>query len=159
LRQSTWACAAAVSTTSPPIAEYDRVGEVAPMTGPPGCTRRWTGGNLINLAGGLAALGLPVVVMLIFFQHDLRGGTPADYRNLSSVVEPTRPNARSFTVGECLPGTITPWGSPRPDEYSGNATVTILSCRSQTRAVTLLLSYLAVAALALTVLYWWKRRS
>lgn len=129
------------------------------MTEPPGCTRRRTGGNFIKLAGALAALSLPVVAMLIFFQHDLRGWTPADYRNLSSVVEPTRPGARSFTVGECLPGTITPWGSPRPDEYSGNATVTILSCRSQTRAVTLLLSYLAAAAaLVLAVLYWVRKR-
>ena len=112
----------------------------------------------MKLAGGAAALGLPVVATLIFFQHDLRGWTPADYRDRSSVVEPTRPSARSFTVGECLPGTITPWGSPRPDEYSGNATVTILSCRSQARAVTLLLSYLAAAALALAVLYWMRKR-
>lgn len=109
-------------------------------------------------AGGLAVLGLPVVATLIFFQHDLRGWTPADYRNRSSVVEPTRPSARSFTVGECLPGTITPWGNPRPDEYSGNATVTVLSCSSQARAVTLLLSYLAAAASVLAVLYWMRRR-
>lgn len=49
---------------------------------------QWTGESPAKLAGGLATLGLLIVAVLIFFQHDLRGWPPANYRDLTSVVQP-----------------------------------------------------------------------
>ena len=112
----------------------------------------------MKFAGGFAAGVLLIVAALIFLRHDLRGWTPANYREPSSVVESTRPNARRFAVGECLPGTISPWNSPRSGEYSGNSTVTVLSCRSKSRAVWLLLAYLATVALAFATTRWMRKR-
>lgn len=106
----------------------------------------------------VAMTALTLLLLFIFFQHDLRGWTPADYRKPSSIVEPIRPDGRGFVVGDCLPGTIAPWTTPRFGEYSGSATVTVLTCRSRSSALKFLLAYLVVLTLIFAALRWRRAR-
>lgn len=92
----------------------------------------------------LSLAGLLALICWIMLQHDLRGWPPADFRNPSAIVSRIGTDGRDFTIRECLPGTIHPWNNPRADEYHGHATATVLSCRSRTSALFLLLGYLAI---------------
>jgi hypothetical protein len=103
-------------------------------------------------ANGLVAVGMIFVSAMIFLRHDLRGWTPSNPGDPRSVVEPIRPTDRGFSVSDCLPGTVSAWNLPQSDELNGDATATVLSCRSQERAILMALVYLAAAALGLALL-------
>lgn len=110
-------------------------------------------------AAALAFVGFCLMVPFVFFHHDLRGWTPAVLNDPSLTVEPIRPGARGFTLGECLPGTLSPWEVPRSADGAGNATLTVLSCSSRSRASVLLLCYGAVLALSFGIAIFLRRRS
>ncbi|MDR7231784.1 hypothetical protein J2X45_002887 [Caulobacter sp. BE264] len=102
-------------------------------------------------ANGLVAVGMILISALIFLRHDLRGWTPSNPGDPRSVVEPIRLTDRRFSVSDCLPGTVSPWNLPQSDELNGDATATVLSCRSREHAILLALAYLAAAALGLAL--------
>lgn len=87
----------------------------------------------------VVVLGL-VVARVQFLNPDLRGWTPSDPHDPASVVEPTLLGGAAFTVGECLPGSVRPWDTPTAEEYSGTATLTVLTCRSQSSAIRIALT-------------------
>lgn len=108
--------------------------------------------------GVLAFIGLVLAAAVLFLRHDLRGWTPADPDNPAAMVEPALPGAAAFAIRDCVPGTVSPWGTPTAAEYSGSATVTVLTCRSRSSAIAIGLAYLAVAAAALVILVAARRR-
>jgi hypothetical protein len=108
---------------------------------------------MLKMLGVLALLGLVPLGVRLYLHHDLRGWPPADRGNPTAVVQPTRPEAGTFTIGDCVPGTVYPWDTPRPDEYSGTATVTVLSCRSRSSAIKAALAYAAVAVFVLGLVH------
>jgi hypothetical protein len=108
--------------------------------------------------GVLAFVGLVVTAAFLFLRPDLRGWTPADPDNPAAMVEPALPGMAAFAIGDCVPGTVSPWDSPTAAEYSGSATVTVLTCRSRSSAITIGLAYLAAAAAALVILVAMRRR-
>jgi hypothetical protein len=114
----------------------------------------------MKILSAVALLGFVALGALLFLRHDLRGWPPADRGNLQAVIKPTHPGAGTFTISDCVPGSVDPWDTPRSDEYSGTATVTVLSCRSRASAIQALLAYAAVAIFVLALLHrigWGKR--
>jgi hypothetical protein len=102
---------------------------------------------------GLAVVGLgSAVAAFLFLKHDLRGWTPPDPGNPAAVVEPARPGDAAFTIGECLPGSVNPWNAPTAEEYSGSATVTVLTCRSRSSAIAIMLACGGAAIAVLVIL-------
>lgn len=99
----------------------------------------------------VAAITFALMIAFLLVRHDLRGWTPADYSNPSTQVEATFAGANSFRIADCLPGTVDPYGDPTPEEYSGTATVTVLSCRSKLSAIAVVLGYVAVALAGLAL--------
>jgi hypothetical protein len=99
-----------------------------------------------------AVAGLVLVAAILFFRSDLRGWTPADPGDPAALVQPVDAAGAAFTIGDCVPGTVDPWGTPTSAEYSGSATVTVLTCRSHSSALTIELTAIAVAAVALVIL-------
>lgn len=109
--------------------------------------------------GALASIALVVIAAMLFLRHDLRGWTPnGDPHNPATVVEAARPGGAAFAIAECVPGTIDPYDTPTLDEYSGTATVTVLSCRSRSSAIAVILAYVIVAGIALVILRAERRR-
>lgn len=102
-------------------------------------------------ANGLVAAGMILISAVIFLRHDLRGWTPSHPSDPQSAVEPIWLTDRRFSVSDCLPGTVSPRSLPHSDELKGDATATVLSCRSRKRALLLALVYLASAALGLAL--------
>jgi hypothetical protein len=107
---------------------------------------------------GYAAIGAVFVIAAIFLRHDLWGWTPSDLSYPASMVSPLKPGDRRFALRDCLPGTIRPWTLADIDEHNGNATTTVLSCRSRSSAVTLLVAYFALVALVLVARPVWRGR-
>ena len=99
----------------------------------------------------VAAIAFALFAADQYFRHDLAGWTPdGDYSSPSTRVEATLPGAQDFSIADCVPGTVDPYGAPTPEEYSGTATVSVLSCRSKSGAITRSLSamlFLTVAGL------------
>lgn len=114
--------------------------------------------SLVKFSAILALLSFIFVTTYIFRVHDLRGWAPTEPKSLTAVVAPTRTRDRGFTLTECLPGTVTPWTLPQAREYNGDATATVLSCRSRSSAMTLMLVYLLFSALGLVAHLGWKNR-
>jgi hypothetical protein len=117
---------------------------------------------MLKVLSVLALLSLVPLGARLYWHHDLRGWPPADRGNPTTVVQATRPGGGTFTVSDCVPGTVHPWDSPLPDEYSGTATVTVLTCRSRSSAIRAMLIYGAVAIFALALAHridrWRTRR-
>src|SRR5450432_3010447 len=101
---------------------------------------------------GSALAGLVLVAIFLFAWHDLRGWTPSGPSKPDTVVQPTRPGAVAFTIAQCVPGTVDPWDGPAPDEYSGTATMTVLTCRSRGSALTIIVAYVAVLLIVIFAL-------
>ena len=122
----------------------------------------WDGLVLFG-AIALAAISFIVVAAVIYLKHDLRGWPPTSNRFApTTVIEATLDGNRSFTFAECLPGSIDPYDFPTTEEYSGDATVTVLSCRSRSSAITIGLVYLLCLALVTFIVVRiapWKRRT
>lgn len=110
------------------------------------------------------ATGFLVLIAFLFISHDLRGWTPNTYRDPErdpfALVEATLPGARSFSIADCLPGTISPYDGPSSEEYSGEESVTVLTCRSKSSATTFILAYIALtlAVMGLTIFRAKRRR-
>jgi hypothetical protein len=100
-----------------------------------------------------AVAGLVLVAAILFFRSDLRGWTPADPGDPAALVQPVDAAGAAFTIGDCVPGTVDPWGTPTSAEYSGSATVTVLTCRSRSSALVIGLASIAAAFIALIILH------
>jgi hypothetical protein len=109
----------------------------------------------------LAVVGLGFAVAgLLFLKPDLRGWTPSDPGNPASLVQPTRSGDIAFTISECLPGSISPWNAPTSEEYSGNATLTVLTCRSQSSAIVIALTVgiVIISVFGILLAVYWRRK-
>lgn len=113
----------------------------------------------MKLAIGLASLGLFVVVVVIFCHRDLKGRPSTQAGTVAFVMGPARSPSRSFTLADCLPGTISPWTLPSSDEHNDEATTAVLSCRSRTSAIALLAAYGVTTSLVLGALLGMRRRT
>ena len=105
-------------------------------------------GNAVNLWAVLVVLGLAILIVVEFNRPDLRGWPQQEPPDPSTVIQPTRSGTAAFSLGECLPRTIA-WDPPTSEEYSGTATVAVLTCRSRSRFMSDLVAYVAVAMASL----------
>lgn len=112
----------------------------------------------MKIATLLAIIGCFVVSTILYLQHDLRGWTPDDQHNSDTLVKASRQGESDFALSACLPGTIEPWNPPSAEEYSGSATLTVLTCRSRISAAVIMLSYLGGVALVYLILCAIRRR-
>mgnify|MGYP001610722585 CR=1 FL=1 len=99
----------------------------------------------MKTASILALIGLVLVTATLFVRHDLRGWE-VPYLDGPQRLEPTVAGKSEFSIADCVPGTIDRYASPTAEEYSGSATVTVLTCRSRSSAIVIVLTYLAFAA-------------
>lgn len=107
----------------------------------------------------VGAIASALFAVDLFLRHDLRGWTPeGDYNDPSTRVEAILPGARNFSIADCVPSTVEPFGGPTPEEYSGTATVTVLSCRSKSSAMTRSLSAAVFGAIAVLLCWLALRR-
>lgn len=106
----------------------------------------------------LAAIAFVLIVAWLFLKHDLRGIALGDEEDPATIVEPLLPGRAAFTIAQCLPGSVEPYGSPTPEEYSGTATVAVLSCRSISSSVAIVLGYVVLAVTSLVALRALARR-
>ncbi|MES2986827.1 MAG: hypothetical protein V4808_02875 [Pseudomonadota bacterium] len=93
--------------------------------------------------------GLGVVLSLLLLHHDLRGWMPERFDRATIIVQATRTELPAFEIGQCLPGTVSPWNEANAEEYQGSATVAVLTCRSKASFFTLLFTYLAIGLVIL----------
>ena len=105
----------------------------------------------------LAVLGLAILLMIEFSKPDLRGWPQNEPPNPSTVIQPTRPEGASFFIGDCLKRTIR-WDPPTPEEYSGTATLAVLTCRSRSKFTYDLLAYIALAITSFVLVVALSRR-
>ena len=106
----------------------------------------------MKLAGVLALIGFALVLGVLFVWHDLRGWEGMYPENPTRIVA-TLPGRPDFTIADCVPGTVEPHDLPAAAEYSGSASVTVLSCRSRSSAAAIVLAYWAIAG-SLLFLVW-----
>ena len=111
----------------------------------------------MKVAAGVAVASLVLVLAYLWNVHDLRGWEGA-YPEDPARIQATLPGKPDFTLADCVPGAIDEYGSPSAEEYSGSATVTVLTCRSRSSALTVLLIYLALAGAAVVALRLMKQR-
>jgi hypothetical protein len=111
----------------------------------------------MKLAGAFFLFGFLCLTAFVYFSHDLRGWTPANSGDASAIVLPVNPADKPFALSQCLAGTIAPFQNPRAHEYSGDATLTILSCRSKPSAAALWASYF-VLMISIAVVYFAKKK-
>jgi hypothetical protein len=100
--------------------------------------------------GAIAVLGLAILMLVEFNKPDLRGWPQNEPPEPSTVIQATRKEGAAFSVGDCLKGTIR-WDPPTLGEYSGTATLAVLTCRSRSRFMSDLLAYLAAATASLVL--------
>lgn len=105
----------------------------------------------MKLATLLAVVGFLFVGLVQLSTADLRGWPPEkgpdDLAGLGAsgaLLKPARPGAQSFALADCLPRTIH-YDVPAAGEYSGTATVAVISCRSRASAIANVVAYLALA--------------
>lgn len=112
----------------------------------------------------LAAAGLILLLAVQLNTLDLRGWPPENgpddlerMAGVGAVLQPSRPGAQSFTLADCLPRTI---GTdvPTVEEYSGTATLTVITCRSRAGAMANLAIYVAGAGILLIAIHALRRR-
>jgi hypothetical protein len=108
--------------------------------------------DAVVFIGALVVVSFVAVVAVIYLQHDLRGWSPNDRHDPATIVEPTLPGKPAFAIAECLPGTVWPYEGPSAEEYSGAATVAVLTCRSRSSAIAIGLAYLVLAIASLVLL-------
>ena len=87
--------------------------------------------------------GLVLVAGFLWARPDLRGWTPANWAHPAAKVTPTRAGGASFLVGDCLPGTIDPHHLPTIEDGAGAASMSVLTCRSRSSAIRIMMIYLA----------------
>lgn len=110
---------------------------------------------------GLAALfGLALVLVVLTVTPDLRGWTPADPTDPFGAIRSTPEGRRDFQPSHCMPGSIDRHASPQGREADGSATVSIMTCRSASSAITWvsLYGFLVLTAAPLTWLASSRRR-
>jgi hypothetical protein len=90
-----------------------------------------------------SAIGFLLIVAWLYAVHDLRGWDNADPNN-PALIEATLPGRPNFTLEDCLPGAVQPYDQPTLEEYDGTASVTVLTCRSRSSALTVILGYLVL---------------
>lgn len=100
----------------------------------------------------LVAVGGLLVWLLLATTPDLRGWAPGDPTDIAPKMQATTPGGTAFTRDMCLPGSVNPYASPRVDEYSGTATVTVFACRSTDSAARWLGFYALLSLLGLLAL-------
>ena len=88
--------------------------------------------------------GLVLVAGFLWARPDLRGWTPTNWVDPATRVTSTRAGGAPFLVGDCLPGTIDPHDLPTIGDGAGAASMSILTCRSRSSAIRIMLIYLAV---------------
>ncbi len=97
----------------------------------------------------LAFIGFVLVTIAQLNTADLRGWPPAqgpdDLANPETDLEPTRPGRSAFKLGECIRRTIA-YDVPTAEEYSGPATLAVITCRSRSGAIFSLAAYTLAAA-------------
>src|SRR5262245_16227154 len=98
-----------------------------------------------------AAIGLLLIVGWLCVARDLRGWEGADPSN-PTLIEATLPGKPNFTLEDCVPGTVSPYDEPTPEEYDGTASVTVLTCRSRSSALAIVLGYLALVCVVILFL-------
>ncbi len=111
----------------------------------------------MKLAGVLALIGFALVLSVLFIWRDLRGWEGMYPENPTRIVA-TLPGRSDFTIADCVPGTVEPHDLPSAAEYSGSASVTVLSCRSRSSAIAIILGYIAAAGVGLFLLLWARER-
>ncbi len=110
---------------------------------------------------GLAALfGLALLLFGLTATPDLRGWMPADPMDRFAAIRSTPEGRRDFQLSHCMPGSIDRHASPRGREADGSATVSIMTCRSASSAITWVSLYglLVLTAALLTWLASPRRR-
>ncbi|MCX7358492.1 MAG: hypothetical protein NT015_10180 [Alphaproteobacteria bacterium] len=103
----------------------------------------------MNVAAGVAIAVLVLVLAYLWNVHDLRGWEPDSYSEDPTLILATLPGKPSFTFADCLPGAINDHALPSSEEYSGSGSLPVFTCRSRSSALTILLTYIALAASAL----------
>ena len=120
----------------------------------------------MKLAILLAVVGFLFVGLVQLSIADLRGWPPekgpddlAGMATVGAVLEPARPGGRGFKLGDCLPRTIH-YDVPTVEDYSGTATLAVISCRSRSSVIATIAAYLVVAgALRAGIAAFRRRRS
>jgi hypothetical protein len=107
-------------------------------------------GNSIHVWAVLAVLGFAILMIVEFNKPDLRGWPQNEPPDPSILIQPTRSGGAAFFIGDCLDGTIR-WDPPASDEYSGTATLAVLTCRSRSKFLSDLFAYAAVAIASLVI--------
>lgn len=109
----------------------------------------------------LAVIGFLAVATAQLNTADLRGWPPEkgpdDLANPETLLAPTRPGRSTFTLGECIRRTIA-YDVPTAEEYSGPATLAVITCRSRSGAIFNLATYTLAAAGLLFLLRLGRRR-
>lgn len=107
----------------------------------------------------LGAIASALFAVDLFLRHDLRGWTPdGDYNDPSTRVEAILPGGRTFSIADCVTGSVEPYGGPTPEEYSGTGPVEVLSCQSNSGAMTRSLSAAIFAAISGLLIWLGVRR-
>ncbi len=112
----------------------------------------------------LAIVGVVLLGLVQLNTTDLRGWPPdkgpddlAGMAAAGAVLQPSRPGGQSFTLADCVPRTIG-YDPPTAEEYSGTATMAVVTCRSRASAIANTGAYLAVAGGLLVVIAVFRRR-
>lgn len=118
----------------------------------------------MKLAILLAVVGLMLVGLVQLSTADLRGWPPEagpdDIHRMEAVgavLKPARPGGPSFKLADCLPRTIH-YDVPTAEEYSGTATLAVISCRSRASAIANIAVYLGAAGALLLAMATLRRR-
>lgn len=118
----------------------------------------------MKLGSVLAAIGLFVVGLMQLNTADMRGWPPekgpddlAGMAAEGAVLQPSRPGGQSFKLADCVPRTIST-DVPTVEEYSGTATLAVVTCRSRAGAMANLAIYVAGAGVLLLAIRALSRR-
>ncbi len=121
----------------------------------------------MNLWSLVALIGLVLVGLVQLNTPDLRGWPPekgpddlAGMAAVGAVLQPSRLGGQSFKLIDCVPRTIG-YDPPTAEEYSGTATMAVVTCRSRASAVGNVATYLAAAGVLLMAIAGlrWRRGS
>ena len=118
----------------------------------------------MKLISILAAAGLILLLAVQLNTPDLRGWPPekgpddlAGMAAEGAVLQPSRPGGQCFKLADCVPRTIST-DVPTVEEYSGTATLAVVTCRSRAGAMANLAIYVAGASILLIAIHAVRRR-